>query len=555
MAVWAATAGSDAGGVAFHAWSARSSKYDQQATEARWKHYSSSPPSKIGAGTLFYMASEARRGGGEQTADGAAPVDLWGVFPAPELPMGLLPPILERWAISQGETMGCDPGGLAVSALAVCAAAIPDSIGLKVKKFDDWTESARLWVALVGDPSAKKTPILSAAAAPIMRMDAQLVREYTAARAEFAALPKDEQTDPPKRVRLRIDDATIEAIQDILLDNSEGLLCLQDELSGWIGGIDKYGGNRGGQKDRGFFLRTYNGGEYPVDRITRRSGLIENASLSLLGGIQPAMIRTLAAEGVDDGLLQRMLFVLLKRASKGKDEPASPVAREYREMVEALNKLRPEPPSVFLHYEPTWLRFEQGAQAIREDLEQRHIDLMSLETVNKKLAAHIGKYDGLFARLCLVWHAVENYHINPLPPTIAESTAQRVRDFLHGYLLPHAFAFYAGVLGLSDDHDRLTAVAGFILAHKLEKATVRDVQRGDRTMRGLKRHETDRIFQQLEALGWLKETPGARATDPSWWLVNPAVHSLYAARGKDEAERRSRTHAEIVAMLKKATPG
>ena len=111
------------------------------------------------------------------------------------------------------------------------------------------------------------------------------------------------------------------------------------------------------------------------------------------------------------------------------------------------------------------------------------------------------------------------------------------------------------MLGLLDDHDRLTAVAGFILATSLRRLTVRDVQRGDRTMRGLKRYETDRIFQQLEALGWLKETPGARATDHRWWLVNPAVHSLYAAQGKDEAERRSRTHAEIVAMLKKATPG
>ena len=29
----------------------------------------------------------------------------------------------------------------------------------------------------------------------------------------------------------------------------------------------------------------------------------------------------MAAEGVDDGLLQRMLFVKLRRASKGKDEP------------------------------------------------------------------------------------------------------------------------------------------------------------------------------------------------------------------------------------------
>ena len=98
--------------------------------------------------------------------------------------MGLLPPVLEQWAMIQGETMGSDPGGLAVASLAVCAAAIPDSIRLKVKRFDDWTESARLWVALVGDPSSKKSPILYAAAAPIIRMDAQLVREYAAARAD-----------------------------------------------------------------------------------------------------------------------------------------------------------------------------------------------------------------------------------------------------------------------------------------------------------------------------------------------------------------------------------
>ena len=36
---------------------------------------------------------------------------------------------------------------------------------------------------------------------------------------------------------------------------------------------------------------------------------------------------------------------------------------------------------------------------IREELEQRHTDLMAYEAINRKLAAHIGKYDGLFTRL------------------------------------------------------------------------------------------------------------------------------------------------------------
>ncbi len=86
--------------------------------------------------------------------------------------------------------------------------------------------------------------------------------------------------------------------------------------------------------------------------------------------------------------------------------------------------------------------------------------------------------------------------------------------FLHGFLLPHATAFYAGVLGLADDHDRLSAVAGYILTHKLDEITNRDVQRGDRTMRRLTKRDTDLVFQQLEAFGWLTCIPGRRRIRP-----------------------------------------
>jgi hypothetical protein len=45
---------------------------------------------------------------------------------------------------------------------------------------------------------------------------------------------------------------------------------------------------------------------------------------------------------------------------------------------------------------------------IREKLEQKHIELMDYEIINRKLAAHVGKYDGIFARLCLLWHCIED---------------------------------------------------------------------------------------------------------------------------------------------------
>lgn len=59
MAVWAATGGGEMGWAAFDAWSARNAAYDAALTRARWEHYRTSPPTRIGAGTLFRMARPA----------------------------------------------------------------------------------------------------------------------------------------------------------------------------------------------------------------------------------------------------------------------------------------------------------------------------------------------------------------------------------------------------------------------------------------------------------------------------------------------------------------
>jgi hypothetical protein len=111
---------------------------------------------------------------------------------------------------------------------------------------------------------------------------------------------------------------------------------------------------------------------------------------------------------------------------------------------------------------------------------------------------------------------------------------------MHEFLLPHALAFYAGILNLADEHERLSAVAGYILAHKLQRITNRDVQRGDRTMRKLTKRDTEAVFEQLEALGWINRTTPHRPTDPPHWVVNKHCHQLFENRAKDEAERRQR---------------
>ena len=223
---------------------------------------------------------------------------------------------------------------------------------------------------------------------------------------------------------------------------------------------------------------------------------------------------------------------------------------DYSDLISDLRELRP--PTTGILRTATPLTFDDGALAIREELEKKHLELEQSRAINRKLTSHFGKYNGIFARLCVVWHCVEHADDDELPAVVTEDTARRVAGFLHGFLLPHALAFYAGVLGLANDHDRLANVADYILAHKLERITNRDVQRGDRSMRNLTRRETDAIFEQLDAFGWVTRTPGPRPSDPPHWIVNPVVHQKFAERAEAAKKRREREREAIDDLLKGA---
>jgi predicted P-loop ATPase len=60
MAIWGATGGSDAGLKAFEEWSAKAPTKSRGpgASRVRWEHFETSPPSRIGFGTLVYLARQ-----------------------------------------------------------------------------------------------------------------------------------------------------------------------------------------------------------------------------------------------------------------------------------------------------------------------------------------------------------------------------------------------------------------------------------------------------------------------------------------------------------------
>jgi hypothetical protein len=269
---------------------------------------------------------------------------------------------------------------------------------------------------------------------------------------------------------------------------------------------------------------------------------IDNLSVSMLGGIQPEPIRRIAADAADDGLLQRLFPVCLGPSSVGLDVPPSSAVGEYGGLIRRLHDLQ-RPKQGGMQEVP--LKFDAAGQELRQQLSERHHEMQaSWEILNKKLAAHIGKYDGLFARLCIVFHCIESTSLRPVS-VIPHETARRAAEFLHEFLFPHALAFYQNVLGLSDRHDALLATAGWILAHRPDKVTVRDVRRGDRVMREMDGEQAEEILRRLDAMSWLEPVPSARR-DSVTYVVNPVVYDEFEHRAEREKARRDRAR-ELIA--------
>ena len=101
---------------------------------------------------------------------------------------------------------------------------------------------------------------------------------------------------------------------------------------------------------------------------------------------------------------------------------------------------------------------------------------------------------------------------------------------------------------MSDDHDQLTDVAGYILAKKLTVLTSRDVKQNIRTMKKFDKRTWESILNQLESWGWLDVVPGPRPTSPPQGAINPMTHRKFETKAKEEIARRKLARETIVAL-------
>ena len=431
----------------------------------------------------------------------------------------MLPDAIRDYVFDVAERQQSLPDFVAVAAIVGLSGLLGRKALICPKQFDDWSVTPNQWGAIIGRPSAMKSPSMKEALKPLRQLEIKAVQQFEeniksyeeecqlielkALRAkEMAkkALKNNNQeaarealkiTDcvtRPKRKRLVVNDATIEKLGELLKENSNGLILVRDELSGWLSKLNK----EEYQSDRAFYLECFDGnGHYTYDRIGRGTIEIQNCTLSVIGGIQPTKIATLVRDAIkgtaDDGLIQRFQLAIWPDdigSWEWIDRTPNRQAKEkYYAVFEMLHNLhfdtRNEEPYIF--------RFTDEAQELFITWMKEIQDTARNPDIHPAIESHMLKMPQTIAGLALLFEI-----INGGRKAVEIEATARALDWAD-YLLSHAKRLYSLAINHSLDGARLILERKYKLPNPL---TARDIQR--KGWSGL-----DSIDAVNDALNWL----------------------------------------------------
>lgn len=162
----------------------------------------------------------------------------------------------------------------------------------------------QFYTALVGDSTANKTASIRKMFMPLELADREAYRQWEQTTAD---MKKAEKARTPYRIGL-MQDYTLEAYQDTLKFNPNGVTAYADEIISFFGNFDKYRGNGADEK---FFLSVF--GNYSDYKRTRRGegvDLIPIPIVRIIGGVQPEILQPTFGNStmLADGMLPRFLW-------------------------------------------------------------------------------------------------------------------------------------------------------------------------------------------------------------------------------------------------------
>ena len=339
-------------------------------------------------------------------------------LPVDKFDFELLPQSLQAWAIDIQHRLQCPADYVGVGIMVGLAASIGNKVTVQPKSNDhSWKVVPNLWGLLIGSPSSMKSPAMDAALKHVSKIEEVLRQQL-----DLASLLK-----PP---RLIVRDTTIEKLQIIQGDNPAGILYVQDEISALFRKFEQPSST-----DRQYLLEAFNGNSsYSVDRVSRGSVFIKKNTLSLIGTIQPDVLKSifLSQTSSNDGFMQRLQLAVWP----------DPVKQEYIDSLpdEDANRLAWSIFTGLYQLKARNLKFCEQAQIVFVDWYKQTIQAIDelLKEGQVDLSSHVTKYRNLVPSLALIIELTEDSEAS----CITESSITKAVLWAN-YLITHAKRIYS----------------------------------------------------------------------------------------------------------------
>jgi hypothetical protein len=335
-----------------------------------------------------------------------SPNPLNSTPPALPLTSGMLPSIIWDYASNAAYRMDDTPPDFVASAIICLIVSIAGGTVVVQPKATDteYIEVLTLWVMLVGIASSKKSPGMNSGLQLY-----NMIQEYhdKVFEREMKLYDKDDPDSiKPKHKQLIVNDTTREALAIHLASNPNGVLVVKDELSGWLTDLS----NEKNATARGFYLSGFTASKvkYVEKRVTRDSIELERIIISMIGAIQPDMLKRFLSQKVaghlNDGLFERFQFMIYPEIyASYTDCPPNHQAKD--DLIGLIGKL-----SEFStkSEKAVTFKFSPEAQELYEKDAKLVIDKQNIATKENdtQTCSFLGKQGTLLAKLSLVFQLV-----------------------------------------------------------------------------------------------------------------------------------------------------
>jgi hypothetical protein len=414
----------------------------------------------------------------------------------PAFPLDVLPQPWREWVSDTAGGAGAPVDYVAQAVLGAVAGL--SGAGVKACVTQSWSEPLVLWQALVGAPSAGKTPALDAIGRPLATVEKLLQRDA-------GGSPERSRGASSER-RVMVRDADLAALTRSVAARPPGVLLWRDEPTPWLSALARETRH---DRPRGPFIDAWSAGSLlPV---------------SVLCSLHPDGLAE-ALEGTPDGLAARFLFAWPgPPAQRGLSGDTPPREDEAVTMLHRIGGAvgTPDRPLTLVFHEEAVKSFDRFLTWLQEEI----------RGAEGAEAGWLGKGRGTVVRLAAIFALLDwsRHAATARPPgTVGRDHLQAATRLWRDYFRPHGRAVLDRCAP-SDVERQVRRVVRWLKKAGAKAEITREEVRRHALGKTVNAGQADLVLGRLWSAGIVR--PAAHdplpqgGRPPQRWEINPAVVS------------------------------